>query len=178
MTARVLRLVRPTVASVLLVIGCLAGVGDGVASADTATNPCSTRALPLNQIASGTITLQQPACQYRGHEITVSAGDYEAQAWGETPQGEELDTVLYVYGPKGASGYPSWSMMAASDDANSGGLASTVRISLRDGTYRIIVSTYRQSYAGTYHVLACPAGTCAKARAEVPQVPDAPRAPG
>jgi hypothetical protein len=157
-------------------LACLAGVGHGVASADSADYPATLHALPINQIASG--TLRPPRQNYAGFDVTVAAGDYEAQAWGETPQGDAPDTVLYVYGPKAASGYQS-RPMAYSDDADSSlGAPSSVRVRLLNGTYRIVVTTYRQAYEGTFHVVACPAGTCAKARATVPEVPDLPRAPG
>jgi hypothetical protein len=159
-------LVKPTIAAVVLGLGCLAG--HPLASADTFTNPATVSALALNQIGSGSL---RPDVQYRAFDITVPPGTYDIRAWGDAPP--DLDTVLYVAGPQ-SRGYGR--AMATNDDEGGTKGSSALRLTL-DGTYRIIVSTYRQVYSGTFHVLACPPGKCANALMPGPAAPDAPRAP-
>jgi hypothetical protein len=165
--------VKATIAAVLLGVGGLAGAPGAefheVELTDSASEPgIRLGPLALNQVGSGTFRRSGFGHQFAAADITVPAGDYEIRAWGETAQGGPLDTVLYVYRAN--------AQIAINDDAPGSNESSALRLGL-DGTYRIIVSTYRQSYWGTFHVLACPAGKCANAPIPGPAAPNAPRAP-
>jgi hypothetical protein len=176
MAATVLRNGRLVIASVSLALGSFAGLGEPVALADTSDYPHQVSPLALNQVGSG--RLNPPNGNYSAFDIPLPAGDYEVRAWGQNPTGGYLDTVVSLYGPRGGHAYPRRPIAINDDENPTLGSAAALRATVLGGTYRIIVTSYRQAYSGTFSVVACPPGACAKAQADLPQAPDGPRAPG
>jgi len=79
-----------------------------------------------------------------GYEVELTAGPVEADLRAAGVEASELDTVLWVFGPKNEETHRyRREILASNDDASSGDLHSHLVFDVpEDGHYRLVVSTY------------------------------------
>jgi len=140
------------------------------AKADSLNGPRSGGPLKVGAEAEGDFTATRG---WIGYEVELTAGLVEIDLTAAAEDAAELDTVLYVFGPKNeATRRYRREVLALNDDAGEGDLHSHLAVDIpADGHYRVVVSTYDNYFAwptnvsrGTYKVgVTCPrlgAGAC------------------
>lgn len=111
------------------------------AKADSARSPIDGGELTFGAQIEGTMTSRRG---WIGYEIQLSAGPVDLDVTGLDSRGQQLDTLLYVFGPKSARGRYPQSVLAFNDDMEPGvNFGSHILLDVpTDGTYRVVVSTF------------------------------------
>lgn len=143
---------------------------------DSLRKPYKAGTLRVNEETGGEFSATRGWIAY---EVELEAGKVDVALWGTDDwHGGDLDTVVYVFGPKRANGTYPTALLAWNDDAEPGwDVSSRVRVNVAStGTYRVVVSTYDNYWyyptnvsRGVYRVIVkCPAGGEACGPAAVP----------
>jgi hypothetical protein len=129
--------------------------------ADSLRSPARAGTVRVGEAGEGNFTKTRGWVAY---EVELTAGTVELDLSGTDADGYDLDTVVYVFGPKAGGTYPR-EVLALNDDAGPGDYHSHLVIDApADGLYRVVVSTYDNYFAwptnvsrGSYRVLVtCP----------------------
>ena len=118
--------------------------------ADSARKPSEAGTLRIAEVARGTFG---PTRGFVGYEIQLDAGRVDIDLTG-SEDGEPLDTILYVFGPKRPNGHYRNNPIAFNDDFEPGvNLGSHIVLDVpAAGTNRDVVSTYDNYVAFPYHL--------------------------
>lgn len=109
--------------------------------------------------------------EFHGFELAVRKGARIALEVTQKGSSKGLDTTLYVYGPKSASGYGT-KAFAFDDDSGYGKLSKLKEIELDGGAWLVVVGTRDGRGRGTYRLQAtCNSGECGPIEANIGACP-------
>ena len=127
--------------------------------ADAADRVVQQGALPLGPEARTGAFAED--LEFHGFELSMRNGARLALEVTQKGSSKGLDTTLYVYGPKSASGYGTQSF-AFDDDSGYGKLSKLKEVQLDGGTWLVVVGTRDGRGRGAYRLQAtCNSGECA-----------------
>lgn len=129
------------------------------AKEDSPRRPSKGHDLRVGELGEGTFTATRG---FIGHAITLVPGRVDLDLSGREDNGDPLDTILYVFGPRRANGtYPS-KVLAFNDDFEPGvNLGSHIVFDVpAEGTYLLVATTYdnyvdypRHTSRADYHLM-------------------------
>ena len=139
------------------VIGCqdlpdkrdVARLPDAIADdtkVDSLNGPRNGGTVKVGAVAEGDFTATRG---WIGYEVELTAGLVEVDLRATDSEGAELDTVLYVFGPKNETTHRyRREVLALNDDVAAGDVHSHLAFEVpENGHYRLVVSTYDNYFA-------------------------------